>query len=354
MEDYMGLALKLAKKAQPFPNPRVGAVIVKNGKIIGKGYHRRPGTPHAEIVALQRAGNNAEGSTLYVTLEPCSHSGKRTPPCTRSIIEKGVKKVVFAMKDPNPMVNGEEELKKAGVEVAGPSKEKDARKINSRYLEHINRKPFVAIKMAMSADGRTATRTGDSKWISGKESRKEAHRMRSEFDAVMVGAGTVNSDDPKLTARIKGKKDPWRVIVDGDFCISADAKVLKNKDRKTIVATTGRAAKRKVEIIRKLAHVFVLGKNRVGMKELVQSLGAMGIKKILIEGGSELNASALEDGIVDRLYLFVAPKIIGGRNAKGVVGGKGIQRMSDAIRLKNLKTKKCGEDILLEFDIQKP
>jgi diaminohydroxyphosphoribosylaminopyrimidine deaminase/5-amino-6-(5-phosphoribosylamino)uracil reductase len=345
MTDYMELALRLARKANPFPNPRVGAVLMKKDKVIGQGYHRRPGMPHAEIEAIRKA-KDSEGATLYVTMEPCSHTSKRTPPCTDAIINSGIRKVVFAMKDPNPLVEGADVLKKAGITVVGPTDERKAKALNRRYLENVSRKPFVAIKMAMSADGRTATRTGDSKWITGKEAREHVHRMRDGFDAVMVGAGTVKADDPQLTSRIRGGRNPWRVIVDGDFCISAESRVLKFKDRKTIVATTEQAPQRKVDVIRKLAHVFVVGKEQVDMKGLVSALGAMGMRRILIEGGSELNASALKAGIV-------APKIIGGRNAKGVVGGEGIERVSQAVKLSKMRTRRFGEDILLEFSVKR-
>jgi diaminohydroxyphosphoribosylaminopyrimidine deaminase/5-amino-6-(5-phosphoribosylamino)uracil reductase len=352
MEDFMELALKLAKKANPRPNPRVGAVVVKDGKVMGKGYHRKPGMPHAEIEAMDDA-NDTEGATLYVTMEPCSHTSKRTPPCTQAIVDRGIKRVVYAMNDPNPLVQGAETLRKAGIKVIGPTHEKKAKAINKEYISDIGMKPFVAIKMAMSADGKTATRTGDSKWISGEESREEVHRMRSAFDAVMVGGGTVKSDNPRLTSRIKGGRNPWRIIVDGDFCISADSKVLKHKDRKTIIATTERASKRKVDVVKRLAHIFVLGKKEVDMGKLMAALGAMGIRKLLIEGGSSMNASALEAGIVDRLYLFVAPKIIGGKEAKGVVGGRGIERVSQAKRLRHRRTRRFGEDLLLEYDVLK-
>jgi len=351
----MERTFRLAKKANPYPNPRVGAVVVKGNKIIGEGYHRKPGMPHAEIEAIEDAkrktGNPqaAKGATLYVTLEPCSHKNKRTPPCTDAIIANGIRKVVFAMKDPNPLVSGEKALRRAGVEVSGPADEKRAAAINRRYIRNISEKPFVAIKMAMSADGKTATRTGDSKWITGKKARQYVHRMRGAFDAVMVGSKTIKVDDPRLTARMKGVSEPYRIIVDSDLCIPMNSKVLKNKDRKTIIATTEKAPKKRIA---RYKNVFVCGKRRVDMQRLVQGLSAMGIKRILIEGGSELNASAMDADIVDKLYLFVAPKIIGGCGARGVIGGEGIKKMRNAKRLKNMKTRRFGEDLLLEFDVQ--
>jgi len=216
----------------------------------------------------------------------------------------------------------------------------------------MSRRPFVAVKMAMSADGKTATRAGDSRWISGKESRKFVHKLRSGYDAVMVGANTVRTDNPRLTARIRGAKNPLRIIVDGKLSIPPQARVMKNRDGKTIIATTERVPAKRIESIARNsgAHIFVCGKKEVDLKALVRVLGAMGIRKILIEGGSEMNASALDAGIVDKFYLFIAPKIIGGRDAKGVIGGTGVKRIKQARKVRNMKTRKIGSDILLEFD----
>ncbi len=349
--DFMGLALRLAKKGNPFPNPRVGAVIVKGGKVLGKGHHRKAGMPHAEIEAIREAekdGHDIREATLYVTLEPCSHENKRTPPCTSAIIEKDIREVIYAMKDPNPLVSGAKVLERAGVKVKGPTAQRKAEAINRRYIVSVTEKPFVAIKMAMSADGKTATRTGDSKWISGKESRDYVQRLRAEHDAVMVGAGTVRKDNPRLTARMKGAKNPMRIIVDGRFSSPLASKVMREG---TILAVSERASGKKIEAARKKgAQVFVFEGETVDMRLLVRALGAMGLKKILIEGGSELNASALEAGIVDRFYLFVAPKLIGGRDAKGVIGGLGIDRMSQAREVRGMKVKKVGKDLLLVFE----
>ncbi len=357
MDDYMRLAIRLAKKADPYPNPRVGAVLVKGGKVIGSGYHRAPGKAHAEIEAIEDAksktGNPhaASGATLYVTLEPCSHAAKRTPPCTDAIIREGIAEVVYAMRDPNPLVRGADALSRAGVLVRGPANPKEAAAINSRYIALISKKPFVAIKMAMSADGKTATRTGDSKWISSPESRAFVHRMRAGFDAVMVGARTVGIDDPELTSHGKGR-DPIRIIIDGRLRISPDSKVARRNDGKTLVVVSEKADRARALAIQKSgAHVFVCGKDDVDLGRLVIALNAMGIRKILIEGGSELNASAIKAGIVDRLYLFVAPKIIGGRGARGVVGGVGAAYVKDAAVLKSMKVKKIGPDILIEADV---
>jgi diaminohydroxyphosphoribosylaminopyrimidine deaminase/5-amino-6-(5-phosphoribosylamino)uracil reductase len=357
---FMRIAFSLARKADPFPNPRVGAVLVKDGKIIGNGYHRKPGMPHAEIIAIENAKHKTKnplavrGATLYVSLEPCSHTAKRTPPCVPAIIRSGIIRVVYGMKDLNPLVDGAGELMRSGVVVVGPTNDKEARAINRRYIANIRRKPTVAIKMAMSADGKTATRTGDSKWISGKESRELVHRMRSESDAVMVGAGTISHDNPSLTSHGKGK-DPYRIIIDSDLHIPLRSNVVKNNhDRKTIIATSERAMKKTINAFeRSGVMVFVCGESMVDLRKLVAGLSAMGMKKILVEGGNELNAKAVEAEIVDRLYLFIAPKIIGGRDAKPVIGGVGIARMSEAISLRKASVKRIGEDLLLEYWLKK-
>jgi len=353
MDRFMALAFSLAKKADPFPNPKVGAVLVKGGRVIGRGYHKKAGMPHAEMEALadaERRGESARGTMLYVTLEPCSHTIKRTPPCTKAIIAAGIGRVAYAMKDPNPLVGGAEELHSHGIEIAGPTDQRIGESLNRRYIKNISQKPFVMVKMAMSADGKTATRTGDSRWISCPESRKRVHRLRSGFDAVMVGIGTVIKDDPKLTARIRGGRDPYRVIVDGRLRIPMDSNVLRNPDGRTILATTGKAPKAKLA---KLRNVLVCGNSEVDMRELLLGLGAMGIRKVLIEGGSELNAKALEAGIVDRICLFVAPKIIGGRDAKPVFGGRGVEKVAGATPLRLRSAKKISADLMLVYDVMR-
>jgi diaminohydroxyphosphoribosylaminopyrimidine deaminase/5-amino-6-(5-phosphoribosylamino)uracil reductase len=358
---FMGLALRLAKKANPFPNPRVGAVLVKDGRLVGKGYHRKAGLPHAEMEAIKDArsrGIAVRGATLYVTLEPCSHSAKRTPPCTKAILASGIKRVVFGMKDPNPLVSGAIELRAHRIATTGPVYPKEAAALNPRYIRNVSKKSFVAIKMAMSADGKTATRTGDSKWISSGRSRAYVHLMRGSFDAVMVGAGTILADDPRLTTRLKGAggrklPDPYRVVIDSDLCLPYGANIFRqgSKDHKTIIATTSKASKHKAASLGRSALIVPCGKDKVDLRLLIKALGAMGLKKIVIEGGNELNAAALDAGIVDRLYLFVAPKIIGGRDAKPVIGGDGIARVADALPLKPAKVRRFGPDLLLEYDL---
>jgi diaminohydroxyphosphoribosylaminopyrimidine deaminase/5-amino-6-(5-phosphoribosylamino)uracil reductase len=352
--EMMRLAFKLAKKADPFPNPRVGAILVKDGQLIGVGYHKGPGKPHAEIEAKRRSKDPhvAQNSILYVTLEPCSHTAKRTPPCVDAIIREKIAKVVFAMKDPNPLVDGAGALRGAGIIVEGPSDQKAAELMNKRYIASMRKKPIVTMKMAMSADGKTATKTGDSGWISCPESRDFVHAMRAESDAVMVGAGTVKSDDPELTSHGKGK-DPWRVIIDGKLSTSLHSRVIRNHDKRTIIATTSKAKASRIAILRRMGlQTLICGDDKVDLRMLIQGLSAMGMKRILIEGGNELNAAALDSGIVDRLYLFIAPKLIGGKDAKPVIGGKGIEKMSQAVPLSKPKVRRIGEDLLLEYRIR--
>ncbi len=357
---FMEFALKLAKRSDPYPNPRVGAVLVKNGKIIGQGHHKKVGMPHAEIEAIndakRRFGNGSvKNSVLYTTQEPCSHSLKRTPPCAEAIIQNKISKVIFATKDPNPLVDARKTLSKYNIQVVGPTDQKQLEKINSNYVSRLKKKPFCIIKMAMSADGKTATRTGDSKWISSEKSLFEVHKLRDQVDAIMVGAGTVISDNPRLRTKIKNGKNPYRIIVDGKLTIPINSKVLKYNDGKTIIFSTEKANKAKIKKIskNKKAHIIVCGKKEVDLVKLMKILSAIGITSVMIEGGSELNAKAIEAKIVDRLILFIAPKIIGGKDAKPVIGGLGITKMMDAINLSKMKCRKIGSDLMVQFDIKK-
>lgn len=357
---YMRMVLKLAVRAKgkTSPNPLVGAVIVKSDRIIGKGYHRRAGKPHAEINALDMAGRRAKGATLYLNLEPCAHFG-RTPPCTKRIISSGIKEVVVAMIDPNPLNCGRgiKELRKAGIEVKVGVLEKEAKKINEAYIKYITTKwPFVILKTAMSLDGKIATKTGDSKWITNESSRRYVHRLRSEVDAVLVGIETVLKDDPRLTSRIKDPgsripvRNPTRVVVDSGARIPLGARVL-NKEAPTIVATTRLASKRKIKALEKKgAKVLVIREKdkRVNLKDLLKRLGELEITSLLVEGGGRINASFLENGLVDKVLFFIAPKIIGGKEALTPVEGEGIKRIKDTIKLRNISVRRFGEDVLVE------
>ncbi|MEK6681749.1 MAG: bifunctional diaminohydroxyphosphoribosylaminopyrimidine deaminase/5-amino-6-(5-phosphoribosylamino)uracil reductase RibD, partial [Nitrospirota bacterium] len=332
-------------------------VVVKDDRIIGKGYHKKAGLPHAEAIALSSAGSDAEGAILYVSLEPCCHSNKKTPPCTKKIIESKIKKVVIGMIDPNPLVSGKgiEELIASNIEVKTGVLEQEAKKINEPFIKYIKTKTqFVILKIAESLDGKIATNTGESKWITGEKAREYAHKLRDENDAVLVGIGTVLRDNPSLTTRLKNKKgkDPIRVVVDSELKIPLSAKLLTQRsDAITIIATSKTASKNKIEKIKKTGAGIILLKTkngRIPLAQLMKELGKIGITSLMIEGGSEIAASALKEGIVDKVIFFIAPKIITGREAKSSIGGEGIRKLKDALMLKDFTVKRVGEDILVE------
>ncbi|MGC8863802.1 MAG: bifunctional diaminohydroxyphosphoribosylaminopyrimidine deaminase/5-amino-6-(5-phosphoribosylamino)uracil reductase RibD, partial [Armatimonadota bacterium] len=316
--DYMKRALRLAARGRTSPNPMVGAVIVSGDQIVGEGYHRSAGEPHAEVVALKRAGERARGAVLYVTLEPCAHYG-RTPPCTSAIIDAGIAEVYGAMVDPDPKVSGRgfEELAKAGIAVHFPVMEEQARRLNEAYIKHrITGMPFVILKSAMSLDGRIATRTGDSRWITNDRSRAFAHHIRSRVDAIIVGAATARTDNPELTARV-GRRVfyPRRVVVTRTGDLPADLKVFAEPGECMIACPEGVPRDRLAKVRKTNVHVITLKTvgGRVWMADLMRRLAEMGCLSVLIEGGGELAASALEDRVVDKVIYFYAPKIIGGR-----------------------------------------
>ena len=351
----MNRAITLSTRARGVtsPNPMVGAVIVKDGKIIAEGYHRRPGTPHAEALAITAAGEKARASTLYVSLEPCCHTDKRTPPCTKTIIDAGIKTVVMAMRDPNPKVSGKgmKELERAGIEVATGILEEKARKVNESYMKYITtKKPFVILKVAMTLDGKIATGAGESKWITGEKSRMMVHRLRSSVDAVMTAIGTVKADDPKLTARIRNGRNPKRILIDPSLEVSPDAKILRVPPETIIVTkdTSNPAAIKKTKLLLNNGTYIILYKAKLELKWLMERLGEEGITSIMIEAGSSLNARALEEGIVDKVMFFIAPKIMGGIASYPAVGGKTLRGLDEAYRLKDTTVRKVGEDLLVE------
>lgn len=347
---YIELALKLAEKGKGYtsPNPLVGALVVKRGQIVGKGYHKKVGCDHAEVVAIKDAGKKAIGGTLYVTLEPCSHWGK-TPPCTERIIESGIREVIIGMKDPNPIIEGYNELKFRGLKTKIGILDKECRKINEPYIKWIKTKtPFVIVKAAMSLDGKIATRTGDSKYISGREARKLVHQLRAELDAVMVGINTILKDDPQLTTRLVKGPDPIRIIADSNLKIPLRAKVLDNP-QKVIIATSKKASKKKAkQLQQKGAKILVLPlkKNKIDLKQLMVELGKLEITSVMVEGGAELNADAIRSGIADKVLFFIAPGFIG--DGLGAVGDLGIKKVDKKINLNHMSTKKVGKDILVE------
>jgi diaminohydroxyphosphoribosylaminopyrimidine deaminase/5-amino-6-(5-phosphoribosylamino)uracil reductase len=370
-EIFIKKALSLAArgKGRTSPNPLVGAVVVKRGRIIAADYHKKAGSPHAEALALEKAGKQAKGSTLYVNLEPCCHTEKRTPPCTKSIIRSGVRKVVVAMIDPNPKVSGMglAELRRAGIKTEAGVMEKEAIKLNEVFIKFITKKePFTFLKIAQSLDGRIATASGDSKWITGEKARAYVHKLRNEVDAVLVGVNTVTKDDPSLDCRIKGGRNPYRIIVDSRLRIPLDAKVLKHDDGKTIIAAVqlhensksvirnanvDRDYRKKIDRLNDLGVRVLTIKEKDGMvdlKRLVKELGRLHITSLMIEGGSSVNASALSAGIVDKVMIFTAPKIIGGLDSIPSIGGRSPVLLKRAFQIKNLKVKKIAEDILIE------
>ena len=346
-------ALRIARHAEgrTSPNPLVGAVVVRDGKIVAQGWHRRAGTPHAEIHALNMAGELARGATLYVTLEPCSHFG-RTPPCALAIVDAGIKKVVAAMSDPNPKVAGRgfEILRSAGIEVEVGLLEDEARRLNEAFIKWVTRKlPFVTLKFACSLDGKIATVGGQSQWISCEESRKFSHGLRDINDAILVGIGTVLADNPRLTTRLVDGKNPVRVIVDSNARIPPDAQVVTDKSARTIVAVTSNAPVEKVSALESLGVEIVTAGDgqRVDLRTLMSELASREITSVLVEGGATIHFAMLEAQLVDKVLAFVAPKILGGSQALTAVAGAGFVNLSDAVELENFTVQQLGADFLL-------
>ena len=347
---YMDLTLKLAEKGRGLtsPNPMVGCIIVKRGRIVGKGFHKKAGTEHAEVFAINDAGKKAVNSTMYVNLEPCSHWG-RQPPCTEKIVESGVREVIIGIKDPNPLVDGFMELKLRGIKTKIGILEKESKKLNEIFIKYIRAKrPFVIIKVAMTADGKIATKTGDSKYITSREARTYVHGLRAEVDAVMVGLNTVLRDNPELTPRLVKGKDPMKIVVDSKLRIPKNCNFMKEPG-KLIIATTSQASKKDIaRLQQKGVNVIITKSNKglVDLQDLMKQLGKHEITSVMIEGGSELNSSAIKAGVVDKILIFTAPKIIG--NGLGAIGNLGIKKIDKAINLKNPVTRKIGNDILIE------
>ena len=354
-ERWMRRALRLAEKGRgrTSPNPMVGAVLVKRGKAVGEGYHARPGGPHAEIVAIENAGHRAKGATLYLNLEPCAHYGK-TPPCVPAVIEAGVRKVVVGTEDPNPLVKGKGvmRLKQAGLNVKIGILQKKCHTLNEAFFKYIvKHEPFIILKMAATLDGKLATRNGESQWISGESSRRFVHRLRDQVDGVVVGIGTVLKDDPLLTARIKGGRDPYRIVFDSRLRIPENARVFDISPSKTIVATTEMASQDKIQRLEKKGVRILISDSKSGKVDLKSSLlklGKLGLMSLLLEGGSQINGSFLDQGLIDKILLFLSPKLIGDPLAPGIFSGAGVTSLKEAISIRDLKVRRIGEDILLE------
>lgn len=351
----MGIAYRLAAKARGMtsPNPMVGSVLVKGGRILAKGYHKRAGLAHAESAVLDKAGAKAAGATLYVTLEPCAHFG-RTPPCVDKIIRSGVKRVVIGMIDPNPLNNGRgiKILRQQGIEVRVGFMQEELSRLNESFVKYITSKmPFVTVKVAESLDGRIGTRSGDSKWITSDISRISAHRMRARFDAVMVGVNTVLRDNPRLDAWFS-EKQPYKVIVDSRLSTQANANIFSGA-KQVIIATLPVQAGQETDNLRILAAKAKIlqakeKSGQVNLRDMMKKLAQMEISSILVEGGGTLIGSLFDEGLVDKVIFFISPKIIGGKDAIGSVMGRGIARIEKAVRIKDLRVWRSGEDIVVE------
>ena len=357
-------ALRLAAKGcgKTSPNPMVGALVVAKGHIVGRGYHHGPGKPHAEILALRQAGRHAKGATLYVTLEPCSHLNKRTPPCAPAVIDSGVRRVVVAMVDPNPSVKrrGLAQLRGAGLAVTVGIARREAEHVNRAYVHWITTgRPYVILKAGMTLDGKIATARGESRWITGAKARQEVHQLRQTVDAILVGSGTVLKDDPSLTARVSDRsltlaaRQPLRVIADSRLRVPPSAKVL-SKLARTLIATTTKASRTKVRMIEQRgAEVVTLPavRGRLALPALFTHLGKRAVTSVLIEGGSTLNATALRAKLVNHVVLYMAPTLMGGQDARALIGDRSPGRLAQSMKLRNVIVRRLGDDVVVEGDL---
>lgn len=357
---FMELALKLAKKGEGMtsPNPLVGAVLVKNGRIIGKGFHKKAGLPHAEIEAFEDAvkrGNKIAGSDLFVNLEPCCHTGKRTPPCTNAVIREKISRVFVGMTDPNPRVSGLgiKNLKKAGIKIESGLLEEKSKKLNKVFIKHITTGlPYVVLKMAVTLDGNIATKSGDSKWIGSETQRKYAHELRNKLDSVLVGINTVLSDNPSLNVRINKKNisQPVPLVLDSKLRTPAGSNIIKIHE-KAIIACSKEVKQVKVnKLLNSGAIVLPTATDKNGyirIKPFFKKLVKMDITSVLLEGGSKVASSAISEGLVDELNIFYSPKIVGG-DGINMIAGLGIDKMSKAIPVNNINIKKIGQEFMVE------
>ncbi|HEV7677309.1 MAG TPA: bifunctional diaminohydroxyphosphoribosylaminopyrimidine deaminase/5-amino-6-(5-phosphoribosylamino)uracil reductase RibD [Candidatus Dormibacteraeota bacterium] len=354
--ELMAEALDLAATADyhTSPNPMVGALIVRDGKVIARGVHRKAGGDHAEVEALRLAGDAARGADMYVTQEPCSHFG-RTPPCTDAVIAAGVRRVVVGMQDPNPKVNGQgiQALRSAGIVVDAGVLDDRAKRLNEFFVKHVTTGiPFVTAKFAMSLDGRIATHTGESKWITSEQAREQVHRLRHAHDAILVGANTVIRDDPNLTTRLPGRdgRSPLRIVVDSRLRIPPDARIFNQESGEVLIATSDRArGDRLREFEQRGVPVVVLpaAHGKVGLPDLLRHLGRRDVISMLIEGGSSMHGSAFDQRLVDKVVAFIAPKVIGGVEAPGAVGGHGVDHIAEVHELRDVEVRQLGPDIVV-------
>lgn len=352
--DYMTRAIRLASKGRgtTSPNPMVGCVIVKNGKVIAEGYHARCGGDHAEVIALKKAGEKARGATLYVTLEPCAHYG-RTPPCVKRIIDCGIKKVIVGMKDPNPLMNGKSVaiLRKFGIAVEVGVLEHELRQLNEVFLKYIiQRMPFVVAKTAQTLDGKIATARGQSKWITSQASRDFAHELRNNFDAILVGINTVLNDNPFLNAAKQSKRIK-KIVLDSYLKTPLNANIFKKTESEDIIiVTTANASDKRIRALSSKARVITTPKkgSRIDLKWLFKELAKQEISSILIEGGATVVGNALKNGLVDKMFVFIAPKILGDASARNSVIGFKASHVDDAVRLKDLSVGATGGDLFIQ------
>ncbi|KUO52552.1 MAG: bifunctional diaminohydroxyphosphoribosylaminopyrimidine deaminase/5-amino-6-(5-phosphoribosylamino)uracil reductase [Desulfitibacter sp. BRH_c19] len=350
----MERALKLAAKGKGFvsPNPMVGAVLVNNDQIVGEGFHQKAGGPHAEVHCLQSAGELARNGTLYVNLEPCSHHG-RTPPCTEAILRSGISKVVIAMHDPNPLVSGRgiKQLQGNGLEIVTGVLEDEAKILNEVFIKYItSKKPFVAIKVAGSLDGKIATKAGDSKWITGPVAREYVHQLRNEYDSILVGINTVLTDNPSLNCRLEcAKTDPIRIVLDSSLKIPLDSKIIDSSSSAHLIVFTLADDQEKISFLEEKGVEVIrqTGETKLSINFVMSKLAEKEISSVLVEGGSETIWSFFQEGFVDKYYMFIAPKIIGGREAVSIVGGEGIETMDTVIKMKWKECRFLGNDLLV-------
>ena len=357
---YMKMALELAQKGMGFtaPNPMVGAVIVKNGRIIGQGYHRKYGGLHAEREALAACTEEPKGASIYVTLEPCCHYGKQ-PPCVNAILEAGIRRVIIGSSDPNPLVAGKgiRILKDHGIEVTENILKEECDKLNEAFFYYIqNKKPYVVMKYAMTMDGKIAAYTGESKWVTGEAARIHVQEQRLKYTGIMVGVGTVLADDPMLTCRLENSRNPVRIICDSHLRTPLTSKIVRTaKTIPTILASSSKD-QQKIKNYEELGCqvLYVPEKNgHIDLNRLMELLGAAKIDSILLEGGGSLNWSALESGIVQKVQTYIAPKLFGGEEAKTPVEGKGFPDPASAVLLKNSEIIRLGDDFLIESEVKR-
>ncbi len=352
--DYMHLALNLASKAKErtYPNPMVGAIIVKNGRIEGRGYHKKAGCDHAEVMAIKNAGTRCRGGEMYVTLEPCDHWG-RTPPCTETIIKSGIKHVIIGMLDPNPVNTGKgiKKLKRSGIKISMGRYEKEIAFLNRKYIKSITTgMPYITLKSAQTLDGKIAARDGSSKWVSNNRSRNYAKRLRSRYNAIMIGTNTLVNDDPFLLDEKKSGYNVCRVVIDSSLKIPLSSNIIKTSEKSpVIIATTEKAPQNKISKLKNITGVQVIQhrskKGRVSLLPLFKELYKRGLINVLVEGGGELAGSLLDASLIDEVMFFVSPKLLGGD--KNSIKGKGVSTINKALELNNISIKKISEDLLI-------